>query len=235
MGNYQNFDLVKAALKAEGIHTKKACEYYSELVNSLVKEVSQLIGKTTGYQARAKELFNWLWSVKPLRYHRGGNFQLSQVLKAQTSPQSVKVGNCLGLTLLYNVVASRIGLKTGAGYLESAFNRGPHVFSLLYDDKKTIYVENTLSRGFDFQEYRGDSSMELWGNEQLVADIYHSTGNECFEQGELERAIKNYHKAIELNPSYGKPYLNLITSLEISSRQQEIPQVIQKYQEVFGR
>ena len=42
----------------------------------------------------------------------------------------------------------------------------------------------------------------------MVADIYHSLGNEFFGKEEFAKALKNYNMAIKLNPQYEKTHLN---------------------------
>lgn len=61
----------------------------------------------------------------------------------------------------------------------------------------------------------------MWGDREVVADIYHSVGNELFEKDELTKALINYDKAINLNPRYEKAQLNkaiLIDKLSGNSR-----------------
>ena len=118
------------------------------------------------------------------------------------------MGNCLGLTLLYNCLVKRTGIEAEALYLENAFDIGPHVLTILKIDDLTIHVENILPDGFDYKGHRQDPTGLTWGDEALVADIYQSRGTELFEQGRFEDAMDNYETALKMNPEYEKARLN---------------------------
>lgn len=157
---------------------------------------------------KAKALFNWLWKEKPARYKPHGNYKLSEVVDAQLSKDSQTVGNCLGLTLLYNCLLQKIGINAEALYLENAFKIGPHVLTLLQTEESEIHIENILPDGFDYKGHLNNPSRTRWGDRELVADIYLSLGNEFFKKDEFIEALKNYDMAIHLNPQYEKAHLN---------------------------
>ncbi|MFQ5827278.1 MAG: tetratricopeptide repeat protein, partial [Dehalococcoidia bacterium] len=154
-----------------------------------------------------------LWRTKPQRYQPRGSFRLNEVLTAQLDQGRKGVGNCLGLTVLYNVLAQRLGLRVGAIHLEAAFDTGPHVFSLLYTAGSTIDIENIFPHSFDYRGHRENPAREEWKDRELVADIYLSRGNEYFEAGEWQGAIANYDSALEFNPRYEKANLNKMMAL----------------------
>jgi tetratricopeptide (TPR) repeat protein len=101
-----------------------------------------------------------------------------------------------------------MGIHTKALYLENAFGMGPHVLTLLQTDASVIDIEHILRDGFDYKGHLNDPSRTKWEDKELVADIYHSMGNEWFEKGELAKALNNYEMAIKLNPEYEKAYIN---------------------------
>jgi tetratricopeptide (TPR) repeat protein len=101
-----------------------------------------------------------------------------------------------------------MGIRAEASYLEIAFETRPHVFTTLQTKTSSIDIENILPEGFDYKGHLGNPSRTRWGDKELVADVYHSMGNECFEQGEFMEALKNYEMAIRLNPRYEKARLN---------------------------
>jgi tetratricopeptide (TPR) repeat protein len=156
----------------------------------------------------ARELFSWLWEVKPSRYKPGGSYRLTDVIDAQMRKKSGAVGNCLGLTLLYNLLLRRGGIVADALYMENAFGLRPHVLTLFRTDNTLLDIEHSLPAGFDYKGHLSDPSRIIWGDRALVADIYHSRGNELFERGELKEALKNYNMAIDLNPEYERAHLN---------------------------
>jgi hypothetical protein len=118
------------------------------------------------------------------------------------------VGNCLGLTLLYNCLLKKIGIEAGALHLENAFGAGAHVLTVIKIEDFMIDVENIFPDGFGYKGHEKDPSRVTWGDKELVADIFQSSGTELFEKGELGEALKNYESALKLNSRYEKARLN---------------------------
>jgi len=201
----RDMDLAEGALIASGVSDAGQLKCYRAKVDRMCQEIAP--ASADDDVARAKQVFHWLWRSKPHRYERGGNFRLGDVIDAQLG-QSEAVGNCLGLTILYNVLAQRLGLEVEAIYLDDAFGIGPHVLTLLRTGERPIDVENMLPHGFDYAGHRDCPRRRQWGNKELVADVYHSMGNRFFHRGELERAIQSYDEAIRLSPSYATPRFN---------------------------
>ena len=213
-------DLAWGALVTSGIRTSRKLDRYLSRIDKLC----QLLGVAiTGKDEleKARGIFDWLWQTKPNRSERLGNFRLTEVIDAQLDPNVEKVGNCLGLTILYNVLAQRFSLKVKAIHVEDALCPGPHVFSILETARGNIDVENIFPNGFDFKRHLDNPQRTIWGDTELIADIYHSTGNKFFEQGKHEDAVQSYSKAILLNPKYTKAYLNRALGLFLLGRDEE--------------
>ena len=202
----RNPDLAWGALVASGISNDKALTLYLDKIKTLC-QLFQKSSTAKNDLQEARALFNWLWSTKPNRYESQGYFRLTNVIDNQLDPSVERIGNCLGLTLLFNILAQKIVLKVKAVHIEETGN-GPHVLSMLIIGRGKIDVENTLPNGFDFKEYLQNPHREMWNNRELIADIYHSSGNELFEHNELEEAIAYYTKAVTLNHRYTKAYFN---------------------------
>ncbi|HUT73000.1 MAG TPA: tetratricopeptide repeat protein, partial [Desulfatiglandales bacterium] len=160
------------------------------------------------YVRIARALFYWLWAQKPARHEHGGSYRLNEVIDSQLSKEDEAVGNCLGLTLLYNCLLRRAGINAGAVHLENAFGKGPHVLSSLRIQDSIIDIENSLSQGFDYKGHLKDPSRHVWGDRELVADIYLSRGNDYFELGNYDEALASYETAVSLNPRYERAVLN---------------------------
>ncbi len=169
---------------------------------------------------RARLLFTWLWKEKPARYKPQGDYKLSEVIDAQMSDDAKTVGNCLGLTLLYNCLLRRMGIMAEALYLENGFGIGPHVLTLLQTEDFLIDIENILRDGFDYKGHLHDPSRIRWGDKELLADIYHSTGNEFFSKSDFIEALRCYDMAIQLNPYYEKARLNKAISFDRIGREE---------------
>lgn len=202
------FDLEKEALLASGVIENDRMTLYSSKLHDLHQSFIRQTRPGRSPLNTARELFDWLWRIKQSRYEPGGNYRLPDVIDAQTSKRCAAVGNCLGLTLLYHTLLRRGGIKAEALYLENAFGAGPHVLTLLPINDSPVDVENSLPGGFDYKGHLRDPSRKRWGDMDLVADIYHSLGNEFFDKGELDEALKSYNMAINLNPKYERAYLN---------------------------
>jgi tetratricopeptide (TPR) repeat protein len=202
------FDLEKEALIASGLRDEERirdylCKFDSIFRKFLPKEVRRLSPLNT-----AEKLFKALWMDRPNRYRPEGFYRFNDVIDAQCGSDRAAVGNCLGLTLLYNCLIKRLGIKVEALYLENAFNIGPHVLTVLRIDDLTIDVENIFPDGFDYKGHKQNPTGLNWGDKALVADIYQSRGTELFLKGKLGNALDNYEMALKLNPNYEKARLN---------------------------
>ncbi|MBN2061228.1 MAG: tetratricopeptide repeat protein [Deltaproteobacteria bacterium] len=202
------FDFQTEAFYASGLSGKA-------LIKSSVSELDSLAGKfislhdmNTRPLEKARLLFHWLWRDRPGRYERQGRFRLHHVIKAQVNYQAPSVGNCLGLTLLYHFLLIRIGISPQAIYLENAFEQGPHILTHLEINQTCLDVENIFPNGFDYKAHLNAPSRTIWGDREIVGEIYHSVGNELFEQGDFQGALRNYTTALKMNPRHERLILN---------------------------
>ncbi len=213
-------DLASGALVASGAESTSALNDYLTKLDRL-RDAFASAHPQADESTRARELFQWLQEAKPHRYEPGGSFRLTEVIDAQLSPDTERVGNCLGLTLLYNTLAQRLGLSMEAIYLEEAFGRGPHVLSLLRVGNRTCDVEHVFPDGFDYRGHLENMERVVWGDAELVADVYHSAGQELHERAQLQEAVISYSKALLLNPDYTKARLNRGLALVALGRVEE--------------
>lgn len=202
------FDLEKEALIASGLKDKDQIRDYIRKLDSLSLQFGPEGGRGFSEVTRAQKLFEALWKDRPNRYQPKGQFRLHEVVYAQLCQKGRVVGNCLGLTLLYNCLLKRMGIDAQALYLENAFGIGPHVLTVIRMDDFAIDVENILPAGFNYRGHRKNPSRVAWGDKELVADIYQSKGTELFEKGQFGEALRNYDMALKLNPRYEKAGLN---------------------------
>jgi len=202
------FGLEKKVLIASGITKDDLIASYLSKLDKLHQRFIHEMNHISDPLTTAKALFDWLWIKKPARYAPHGHYRLHHVIDSQLSRDSQAVGSCLGLTLLYNCLLRRAGIKAGALHLENAFGIGPHVLSILKTKDSIIDIENILPDGFDYEDHLEDSSRTLWGDTELVSDVYLSQGNECYGRGGYREALENYEKTIGLNPRYERALLN---------------------------
>jgi tetratricopeptide (TPR) repeat protein len=215
-----SLDLARGALVASGIASQRKLDRYVSKVEQLCKQLPSTAALPTDAD-RARALFDWLWATKPNRNQSGGKFRLTQVIDAQLDADALEVGNCLGLTLLYNILGVTLALNVRAVYLEAVSGRLSHVISCLKTGPVSVDIDNTFPHGFDLKDYLDNPYRTDWGHPELIADVYHSIGWELHENGELQAAIHNYTKAIWLNPSYEKAYLNRGIALSMLGRDDE--------------
>jgi tetratricopeptide (TPR) repeat protein len=208
------FNLEKESLLASGLKDRRQLIKYGTKLHQLTKHFVGQMKPPDEPVKKAEVLFHWLWERKPGRYKPQSHFRLNDVIDAELNEECRTVGNCLGLTLLYHCLLRKMNIFADALYLENAFGMGPHVLTLFQTDALTIDIENILRDGFDYKGHLNSPSRRRWGDKELVADIYHSLGNECFEKGELAEAVKHYQMAIKLNPQYEKAHLNKAIVIE---------------------
>jgi tetratricopeptide (TPR) repeat protein len=200
--------LEEEALLASGIQDRSKIDFYVAELNRIYQQSLHEMIPPPDAVDKARALFTWLWSSKPNRYRPQGSYRLYEVIEAQLKGDAKSVGNCLGLTLLYNCLLRKIDIYAGVLYVENAFGIGPHVLTLLQAEKTVIDVENILPNGFDYRGHHTHPARTVWGDRELIADIYHSVANEHFAKGNFVEALKNYDIAIAYNPLYEKAHLN---------------------------
>ena len=203
-----HFDLEKEALRASGIREESQIAAYQAKLAELHQAFSRETAPVVHPLSRAESLFSWLWKRKPSRYKRHGPFELTETIDAQLGPSNQAVGNCLGLTLLYNCLLRRLGLVAEALHLKYAFERGPHVLSCLQTEDSLLDIEHVFPHGFGYRDHLNNPTRTRWGDRALVADIYHSLGNRLFERRDWTSALTQYNLAIDLNPEYEYARLN---------------------------
>jgi tetratricopeptide (TPR) repeat protein len=202
------FGFVEQALIASGVTEEYRVRQYLHKLDQLVFEFMREANGQRNFSSLPEALFNWLWRKRPGRYAVNGSFRLGEVIDAEMSEGNESVGNCLGLTLLYNSLLRKIGIHAQALQLENAFGSGPHVLTVLRIWGTAIDIENILPGGFDFRGHKEGPYRLEWGDRELVADIYQSTATELFQKGQFESALRNYDIALKLNPEYEKARLN---------------------------
>jgi len=200
--------LEEEALLASGIQDRSKIAFYVAELDRIYQQFLPQMIPAPDPVGKARTLFTWLWASKPDRYKSQGSYKLSEVIETQLKDDAKSVGNCLGLTLLYNCLLRKINIYAEALYVENAFGIGPHVLTLLQTEKTVIDVENILPDGFDYRGHYTHPARIRWTDRELVADIYHSVANELFGKGNFVEALKNYAIAIAYNPQYEKAHLN---------------------------
>jgi hypothetical protein len=202
------FDLEREALIASGLESEDNVRDYHTKFDFHSKEYIPREHVDAPPLERARMVFDSLWRERSNRYIRQGPFRFNHVIDSQLDRPNQPVGNCLGLTILYNCLLRKVGIRAQALYLENAFEIGPHVLTFLRIDNMEIDVENILADGFDYKCHQENPHRVEWGDEELVADVYESAGTEAFRREEFREALRNYDLALNLHPGYEKAGLN---------------------------
>ena len=178
-----SMSLPQAAFIASGVNSSQLKEYMKKIFNM----ITDLRNHVKGHDKvkNAETIFNRMWKTKPNRYELEGNFRLTEVVDAQLD-KTEKIGNCLGLTILYNSLAQELSLSMKAAHLDN-FMGHPHVFSILYTETSMIPIENIFPNGFDYDQHRDNKKIVEWDNIHLIADLYNSRAN---EEGDDELRMK---------------------------------------------
>jgi len=169
-----SMSLPQAAFIASGLDSSQLQEYMKKFFDM----ITDLGNHVKGHDQvkKAEIIFDWLWKTKPNRYELEGNFRLTQVVDAYLD-KTEKMGNCLGLTILYNSLTQELNLPMKAAHLDNFMGR-PHVFSMLYEDTSMIPIENIFPNGFDYDQHKNNPQLVEWNNINLIADLYNSRANE---------------------------------------------------------
>jgi hypothetical protein len=165
------FEFEREALIASGVTKEERIQACLRELDGLLFQFEQDVTSREDPVLVAHDLFVWLWQQKPNRYKAGASFRLHNVIRAQRRESREPVGNCLGLTLLYNSLLRRKKIEAGATYLENAFGIGPHVLTALTTRKRVVDVENIFPHGFDYKGHLQYPTRRSLGDRQLVADL----------------------------------------------------------------
>ena len=149
----------------------------------------------------ASWLFEHLWNTKPRRCN--GNFLLTDVIDAQLSPDvNQKVGSCVGLTSLYTVLGLRERLN-----LAILVSSSHMVNRLRIDSTDFCNIDNTDPLGFDCS-IKEEEFLE-YSPIKLLANVLNSRGMAWERVDHLQKARRDFEKAIGVNPDYASAHNNL--------------------------
>jgi tetratricopeptide (TPR) repeat protein len=203
--------LERGLLIISGLQREREIETYSRKLDRIyygfierLKAKSPLsLSSTRKHMTRtmARWLFEHLWNTKPRRCN--SNFLLTHVIDAQLSPEvNQKVGSCVGLTSLYTVLGLREGLNL------SILVSGTHILNRLHIDSTDFCnIDNTDPLGFDCS-IKEEEFLE-YSPIKLLANVLNSRGMAWERVDHLQKARRDFEKAIGVNPDYASAHNNL--------------------------
>ena len=219
-------------LIASGLKTEKDIREYTRKLDRLQKEFEKECGydewqnnpadnpefksENLKYHRegnKGKALFNYLWRTKPSRYKKD-QFCLTNVIDAQLDPQIPEAGNCLGLTMLYTLLALREKLDV------SVAQSGVHIQNIVrvidrMDNHLTSIVDNTHAEGFQTEQQANNHTANNRKNKNLTAKpascllsiFYSTTGAEKFENSKYNATVTDQNIALMLDPDNEDAYI----------------------------
>lgn len=234
--------LERALLALSGLRAEPDVIVYEQRIDQILdrfwqrhaalKPMGHSIAPAYRHREIAEALFEYLWTSKPNRF--GESIHLTDAVDAQLDPGPHRtVGNCVGLTSLYSVLGSRVGLRL------SLLVSPDHMLSRLRAGDRILDLDHTDPLGFDcsrascFREFRlamltasvlngrglkkeraGCRAAARSDYEEALrvnpgyANAYNNRGNMRFAEGDLTGAIADYTKALRLEPEFAEAICN---------------------------
>lgn len=210
--DYCDFDLVKSAFIASGIKDRGKLKFYLERFNDLCLKISldkRFITATTDV-GKGQAIADYLWDGKPNRAERSndefGTWRLSEVLDNQLSDQEV-VGNCVGLSVLYNSIANQLGLVT------SFVETDNHTYTILESNKDRTVVENTVNERIGIRKLRG----RIISDQKLIKKLLLRSAIYCERQGDYQAAFEYEKTKLMINPNRENAYYLIYLSEKLGN------------------
>jgi tetratricopeptide (TPR) repeat protein len=196
--------ILKAALVVNEVPEAKIAEYIEKFDRLYMGYVQYKIDNNLHPSNKFQEiecLNKYLWKNGHLWRAVEQAFMLDKVIDNQLAYLAdkygrVEVGNCEGLTMLFNIMAVRAGIPA-----QSVFILG-HIFSL-YESR---VIENTVSTGNNSKVFSKDNVVSAYKG---IAASFYNIGFELSKKKEYDKAILAYEKAILLHPKYTSAYINI--------------------------
>jgi len=144
-----------------------------------------------------KVLFNYLLTKKKERYN--GNFLLSDVILNLSLPQE-GIGDCVGLTSLFSVMALREGMDVSILYSRN------HVMPSIHDGRRSVAIDLTKDEGYDLVV---DERFVHRNIKDLICGVLIRRALVHESVGNIEETIRDHAKSIALNPDFYLAYYSL--------------------------
>ena len=189
--------LAEAALIASGMRDEKELSLYlgkfeklsSKLDSYLIRRGIEL---ADGY-AKAEAIHNFLWYIKPAKYNKR-IYKFSDAVDNALDRCERRIGSCIALTLLYNALAERQGLKTALLVSQE------HMMAIVKLEKQEVVVEHGSVYGFDL------SSKQLAQKIENSWEADNSWALACLCVKEIEKLSKPLSKLVPRCTAHPEKY-----------------------------
>jgi tetratricopeptide (TPR) repeat protein len=202
--------LKRGLLIASGLDTEDKIQEYEDKIDYLDLEFERFLHKKSRFRRLlgiknsdkyvANALFKFLWEGRYV--YENDKFLTTDAIDAKIEGND-KIGNCVALTSLYTILGLRHGLDVGVLASKT------HVLNTLDDGNSSVLIENTSTKGFnESTELIKDKLFKSRKSISLVAMVLSSLGGKKSKNEELDGAIKNYNKALEIDSESENIYCN---------------------------
>ncbi|MBM4064461.1 MAG: tetratricopeptide repeat protein, partial [Planctomycetes bacterium] len=209
----ENRNLARTALKiAKESYPEIDIEYYLEKIENIVENIKTTLRDETEPEQIIKTMNRVLFNELQFKYVQTGNLEYISLNKVLDS----KVGNCVGLSILYLCVAEGLHLPLyGVSVPEHIFVR--------YDDgdfRRNIetgyegmftpdsYYINMHGKRISQASVKNGYYLKNLTVSEVVADIYLNRSIIQKEKGNMDAALKDVNYAIELHGNDAVAYCN---------------------------
>ena len=138
-GKWENFDLFRAAMVAEGIRDLQLIRNYEARLNAVVELVKAEVGRNASQQMLTQALFETMHKEILTQPYSLDCTELSKVMKTGHF-------NCVSATVLFNCLAEKVGLNVCAVEMP-----GHALSQVKFADGHVMDIETTCPTWFDLQ------------------------------------------------------------------------------------
>jgi tetratricopeptide (TPR) repeat protein len=217
-GSLDDWTLAEASLLSSGIYDASARKLLLTEIDAMEAAMRKSVPQHGDSFAIGRALLEWLHANPMKAGYIEGQTDVSKILSGQTY-------NCVSSATLYNILARRIGLDA------RGIEVPDHAFSILYDGTDHADVETTTKAGFnparnkagltDFAKKTGfvyindknrNKRREI-GDAGMVALTYYNHGVGYSKNGEYQKALLSYFRALSLDPASKSSVKNALSAL----------------------
>jgi len=191
-------DLARALFLAEydyDLNKKKQIRYYEASIDLMALQIQARLPRRPTDEDKVRKINDFIFHEMQFRFPPHSLY--AKNIDTYTFLPSVidnRKGVCLGVSLLYQCIAQRLGL-----YLESITPPG-HIYIRYRNGRKTINIETT-ARGIDIptEKYYGIETIKLQQRtvKELVGLAFMNQASVYWGKQEFEKSVSLYEKALE--------------------------------------
>lgn len=191
-GKRESFTFAEAALIASGAVEPTLRKKYLDQLDAIEQQAREAIEGAETVAQKGEKLLKLLHKGPMAKGYSLEQTDLSVVLAQGRF-------NCVSSAVLYNVIASRLGLDVQAIEIPGGPSSSGHVFSVLTDGERQIPVETTSPLGFDMHDNMKSDRKRPISDIRLVAVIYYNHGVTLDKKQRRHEALDANLRALSLD------------------------------------